>query len=34
MPNSASIETYLATEGYQAFRKARRDDAGRRSSTK
>src|SRR5208283_2240470 len=22
MPNSASIDTYLATEGYQAFRKA------------
>ena len=32
LPNSASIDTYLATDGYKAFRKALRDDAGARSS--
>ena len=28
LPNSASIDTYLATDGYKAFEKARGDDAG------
>ena len=27
MPHSASLDTYLATEGYQAFLKAVEDDA-------
>ncbi len=34
MPNSQSIDTYLATDGYKALEKAARHDARKKLSTK